>query len=93
MSLKFCVCFSTDVVSVSLHLVKLVGSPDDASLGFLRSIDRQRYLRQLPQYRRQQFSAIFPNTAAPGALDLLERMLVFDPNRRITGIIGRSFVM
>ena len=72
--------------------VKLIGSPDDASLGFL-SNDHRRYLRQLPQYQKQRFSARFPNTAAAGALDLLERMLVFDPSRRITGIIGRSLML
>ncbi|KVH89081.1 Protein kinase, ATP binding site-containing protein [Cynara cardunculus var. scolymus] len=61
----------------------LIGSPDDASLGFLRSDNARRYVRQLPQYPKQQFSARFPNKS-PGALDLLEKMLVFDPNRRIT---------
>ncbi|CAA3006263.1 mitogen-activated kinase homolog MMK2 [Olea europaea subsp. europaea] len=67
-----------------LRLVtELVGSPDDASLGFLRSDNARRYVRQLPQYPRQQFSARFQNTSA-GALDLLEKMLVFDPSKRIT---------
>lgn len=71
---------------VSLYFVKLIGSPDDASLGFLRSNNARRYVRQLPQYPKQQFSARFPNTA-PGALDLLEKMLVFDPSKRIAGIV------
>lgn len=66
--------------------MKLIGSPDDASLGFLRSNNARRYVRQLPQYPKQQFSDRFPNNA-PGALDLLEKMLVFDPSRRITGIV------
>ncbi|KVH91118.1 Essential protein Yae1, N-terminal [Cynara cardunculus var. scolymus] len=64
-------------------ITELIGSPDDASLGFLRSDNARRYVRQLPQYPRQQFSTRFPNTS-PGALDLLEKMLFFDPNRRIT---------
>lgn len=72
------------------HIQKLIGSPDDASLGFLRSDNARRYVRQLPQYPRQQFSARFPN-ASPGALDLLEKMLVFDPSKRVTGIIGLAF--
>ncbi|GAV86236.1 LOW QUALITY PROTEIN: hypothetical protein CFOL_v3_29669, partial [Cephalotus follicularis] len=59
------------------------GSPDDASLGFLRSDNARRYVRQLPQCRKQQFSARFPNMS-PGAIDLLEKMLVFDPSKRIT---------
>ncbi|KAG6430179.1 hypothetical protein SASPL_108241 [Salvia splendens] len=64
-------------------ITQLVGSPDDASLGFLRSDNARRYVRQLPQYVKQQFPSRFPNTSA-GALDLLEKMLVFDPSKRIT---------
>lgn len=65
---------------------KLIGSPDDSSLGFLRSNHARRYVKQLPQYPKQQFSARFPNMS-PAATDLLEKMLVFDPNKRITGIV------
>ena len=64
--------------------VKLIGSPDNASLGFLRSDNARRYMKQFPQCRKQQFAARFPNMS-PGAVDLLEKMLVFDPNKRITG--------
>ncbi|GMY30399.1 mitogen-activated protein kinase homolog MMK2-like [Fagus crenata] len=64
-------------------ITELLGSPDDASLGFLRSDNARRYVRQLPQCRRQQLSARFPSMS-PGALDLLEKMLVFDPTKRIT---------
>ncbi|KAH1235037.1 Mitogen-activated protein kinase MMK2 [Glycine max] len=64
-------------------ITELIGSPDDTSLGFLRSDNARRYVRQLPQYPRQQFAARFPSMS-PGAVDLLEKMLVFDPNRRIT---------
>ncbi|VFQ94674.1 unnamed protein product [Cuscuta campestris] len=64
-------------------VTQLIGSPDDASLGFLRSDNARRYVKQLPQYPREPFSRRFPNSS-PGAVDLLERMLVFDPSRRIT---------
>lgn len=64
--------------------IKLIGSPDDASLGFLRSNNARRYVKQLPQCRKQQFAARFPNMS-PGAVDLLEKMLVFDPTKRVTG--------
>ncbi|KAF5478202.1 hypothetical protein F2P56_004784 [Juglans regia] len=64
-------------------ITELLGSPDDASLGFLRSDNARRYVRQLPQCRKQQLSSRFPRMS-PGALDLLEKMLVFDPNKRIT---------
>ncbi|MBA0757946.1 hypothetical protein Gotri_020989 [Gossypium trilobum] len=62
---------------------KLIGSPNDSSREFLRSDKSRRYVRQLPQYPRQNFSVRFPNMS-PGAVDLLEKMLIFDPHRRIT---------
>ncbi|MBA0605173.1 hypothetical protein Godav_017775 [Gossypium davidsonii] len=61
----------------------LIGSPNDSSREFLRSDKSRRYVRQLPQYPRQNFSVRFPNMS-PGAVDLLEKMLIFDPHRRIT---------
>ncbi|PKU73154.1 mitogen-activated protein kinase 2 [Dendrobium catenatum] len=64
-------------------ITELIGSPDDTSLGFLRSDNARRYVKQLPQYPRQRFCARFPNTSI-GAVDLLEKMLVFDPSKRIT---------
>ncbi|KAH9775394.1 hypothetical protein WN944_012965 [Citrus x changshan-huyou] len=64
-------------------ITELIGSPDDASLGFLRSDNARRYVRQLPRCRKQQFTTRFPNISS-GAVDLLEKMLVFDPNKRIT---------
>ncbi|CAL9073654.1 mitogen-activated protein kinase 2-like [Musa acuminata AAA Group] len=64
-------------------ITELIGSPDDSSLGFLRSDNARRYMRQLPQYPKQQFHARF-HTMSNEATDLLEKMLVFDPNKRIT---------
>lgn len=69
-----------------IFVEQLIGSPDDSSLGFLRSDNARRYVRQLPQYAKKDFSVGFPNMSA-GAVDLLEKMLIFDPNRRITGIL------
>ncbi|MBA0605171.1 hypothetical protein Godav_017775 [Gossypium davidsonii] len=64
-------------------ITELIGSPNDSSREFLRSDKSRRYVRQLPQYPRQNFSVRFPNMS-PGAVDLLEKMLIFDPHRRIT---------
>ena len=71
-------------MTIFFSFKKLIGSPNDASLGFLRSDNARRYVKQLPQYPKQNFSARFPDMS-PGAVDLLEKMLIFDPNRRITG--------
>lgn len=64
-------------------ITELLGSPDEASLGFLLSSNARNYIKQLPQYPKQQLSARFPNIS-PCALDLLGKMLVFDPTKRIT---------
>ncbi|PHT57684.1 Mitogen-activated protein kinase 4 [Capsicum baccatum] len=72
-----------DYVQQLRLITELLGSPDDASLQFLRSDNARRYVRQLPQYPKQQFTARFPSMS-PLAVDLLEKMLVFDPTRRIT---------
>lgn len=64
-------------------ITELIGSPDDSSLRFLRSENARKYLRQLPQFGKQNLSAKFPSMSAE-PLDLLEKMLVFDPVKRIT---------
>jgi len=72
-----------DYVQQLRLITELIGSPDDSDLGFLRSDNARRYIRQLPQFPKQPFSQKFPNMA-PAAVDLLEKMLVFDPSKRIT---------
>uniref|UniRef100_A0A7N0R894 Protein kinase domain-containing protein n=1 Tax=Kalanchoe fedtschenkoi TaxID=63787 RepID=A0A7N0R894_KALFE len=72
-----------DYVDQLKQVTELIGSPDDSSLGFLRSDNARRYVRQLPQYPKQQFSTRFPSMSAQ-AIDLLEKMLVFDPEKRVT---------
>lgn len=64
-------------------ITELIGSPDDSSLRFLRSENARKYLRQLPQFGKQNLSVKFPSMSAE-PLNLLEKMLVFDPVKRIT---------
>ncbi|XP_047321448.1 mitogen-activated protein kinase homolog MMK2-like [Impatiens glandulifera] len=64
-------------------ITELLGSPDDADLAFLRADNARKYFKLLPKYPKQQFSARFPNMS-PLAIDLMEKMLIFDPNKRIT---------
>ncbi|KAK4492012.1 hypothetical protein RD792_002800 [Penstemon davidsonii] len=62
---------------------ELLGSPEDSDLGFLRSDNARKYVKQLPHVPKQPFSKKFPDIS-PVAIDLAERMLVFDPAKRIT---------
>ncbi|MBA0555322.1 hypothetical protein Golob_025508 [Gossypium lobatum] len=63
-------------------LIELIGTPSEAELGFLNA-NARRYIQQLPLYHRQSFTEKFP-TVHPSAIDLVEKMLTFDPRLRIT---------
>ncbi|CAI0545301.1 unnamed protein product, partial [Linum tenue] len=64
-------------------ITQLLGSPEDSDLGFLRSDNAKKYVKQLPHFPKQPFVEKFPDVS-PLALDLAEKMLVFDPSKRIT---------
>nr|CAD59691.1 Mitogen-activated protein kinase [Solanum lycopersicum] len=63
-------------------IMELIGTPSEAEMEFLNE-NAKRYIRQLPLYRRQSFTEKFPHVN-PAAIDLVEKMLTFDPRRRIT---------
>ncbi|CAI9268876.1 unnamed protein product [Lactuca saligna] len=63
-------------------LMELIGTPSEAELGFLNE-NAKRYIRQLSHYQRQSFNEKFPQVH-PAAIDLIEKMLTFDPRQRIT---------
>ncbi|PSR90004.1 Mitogen-activated protein kinase [Actinidia chinensis var. chinensis] len=72
-----------DYVQQLVLITELLGSPEDSDLGFLRSENARKYVKQLPRVPKQPFSHKFPDVS-PIAIDLAERMLVFDPSKRIT---------
>ncbi|KAL4204954.1 hypothetical protein AMTRI_Chr01g112280 [Amborella trichopoda] len=63
-------------------LMEMIGTPTEAELGFVNDSAR-KYIRQLVQYPRQSLAARFPKVH-PMAIDLVEKMLTFDPRQRIT---------
>lgn len=65
-------------------LLQLLGTPTESDLGFVRNEDARRYIRQLPPHPRQPLARLFPHVN-PLAIDLIDRMLTFDPTKRITG--------
>ncbi|XP_043711000.1 mitogen-activated protein kinase 3-like [Telopea speciosissima] len=64
-------------------LTELLGTPNESELGFVRNEDARRFIRQLSPHPRQPFAQIFSHVH-PDAIDLIEKMLTFDPTRRIT---------
>ncbi|KAK4780187.1 hypothetical protein SAY87_016293 [Trapa incisa] len=65
-------------------LIELLGTPTGSDLGFVRNEEARKYIQQLPKHPRQQLSSVFPHVH-PLAIDLIDRMLTFDPSKRITG--------
>ncbi|WOH02169.1 hypothetical protein DCAR_0521557 [Daucus carota subsp. sativus] len=64
-------------------LTELLGTPTEADLGFVRNEDARRYLLQLPWRPRLSLSRLYPQVH-PLAIDLVDKMLTFDPFKRIT---------
>ncbi|XP_021907914.1 mitogen-activated protein kinase 7 [Carica papaya] len=64
-------------------IVNVLGSQQEADLQFIDNQKARKFIKSLPYSRGTHFSHLYPH-ADPLALDLLRRMLVFDPSKRIT---------
>jgi len=64
-------------------IIQVLGSPAEEDLMFIQSHKARSYIRTLPFSPPVRFDKSYPK-ANPLAIDLLEKMLVFDPARRIT---------
>ena len=52
-------------------------------MAFISSDKARRYIRSLPVSPRVDFAKLYPD-AYPSAIDLIDKMLAFDPSNRIT---------
>ena len=59
------------------------GTPSDEDLDFVKSERARAFMKKQAHKPKVPFSTIYPD-ANPEALDLLEKMLVFHPQKRIT---------
>ncbi|CAK5206337.1 unnamed protein product [Aphanomyces euteiches] len=64
-------------------IIKFMGTPKQDEVDFVKNAKAQRFLSKLPIYKASKFQEAFP-TANAQAIDLLERMLVFNPAKRIS---------
>jgi serine/threonine protein kinase len=64
-------------------ITDVIGTPTAEDIANIGSEQARKYIRQLPVKPKISFGKIYPN-ASPAALDLLEKMLVFDPDKRIS---------
>ncbi|CAI5936536.1 unnamed protein product [Closterium sp. NIES-65] len=72
-----------DYVEQLRLITKSLGSPDESDIEFLQSDNARRYTRSLPFYPKQPLAQRYPHLP-PVAIDLMSRMLTFDPLKRIT---------
>lgn len=65
-------------------IISVLGSPSKEDIEFITNQQAKEFVvTKLPKRTRQPFSNLFPK-ANPVALDLLSKMLVFNPHKRYT---------
>ena len=72
-----------DYVDQLNQILHYLGTPVEETLSRIGSPRAQEYVRNLPFMPKVPFQRLFPQ-ANPDALDLLDRMLAFDPSSRIS---------
>ncbi|DAZ97023.1 TPA: hypothetical protein N0F65_012892 [Lagenidium giganteum] len=70
-----------------IHQLQIIcdklGTPREEELHFVTSEKARRFMKNQPMKPGIPFAKLFPS-AKPAAIDLLEKMLVFDPSKRIS---------
>uniref|UniRef100_A0A673WZB5 Mitogen-activated protein kinase n=1 Tax=Salmo trutta TaxID=8032 RepID=A0A673WZB5_SALTR len=64
------------------HILGILGSPSQEDLNCIINIKARNYLLSLPLRCKVPWNSLFPK-ADPKALDLLDKMLTFNPHKRI----------
>ncbi|GMF02866.1 unnamed protein product [Ambrosiozyma monospora] len=64
-------------------IIDISGTPLSEDYDSIKSRRAKEYIRTLPFRQKRPFSELFPN-ANPDAIDLLEKLLAFNPKRRLT---------
>lgn len=72
-----------DYVDQLNQILHILGTPNEETLSRIGSPRAQEYVRNLPFMPKKAFPSLFPQ-ANPDALDLLDKMLAFDPSSRIS---------
>ena len=72
-----------DYVDQLNQILNYLGTPNEETLMRIGSQRAQEYVRNLPYMPKRSWPQLFPK-ANPQALDLLDKMLAFDPSSRIS---------
>merc|ERR1712045_144444 len=73
----------TDHIDQLTRILTLCGTPNEETLSKITSEEARNYIRSLNFMARKNFSEVFKG-ANPLAIDLLEKMLEVDADKRIT---------
>uniref|UniRef100_A0A5F8GEW6 mitogen-activated protein kinase n=1 Tax=Monodelphis domestica TaxID=13616 RepID=A0A5F8GEW6_MONDO len=66
-----------------MEIMKVTGTPPPEFVQRLQSQDAKNYMENLPELEKKDFASILKN-ATPLAVNLLEKMLVLDAEKRVT---------
>jgi len=77
----------TDHIDQLLRIMTLCGTPDDEFMRKISSEEARNYIRTLPIMRKKSFRDVFKG-ANPDAIDLLEKMLELDADKRPTAEVA-----
>ncbi|KAG8557152.1 hypothetical protein GDO81_018350 [Engystomops pustulosus] len=65
------------------RIIEVIGSPKPSLINKMESKHAQDYLKMLPEKQKKNFKELFPTMSAL-EIDLLEKMLDLDPERRLS---------
>ncbi|KAG8988714.1 negative regulator of the PHO system [Tulasnella sp. 427] len=66
-----------------LNIMRIIGTPDDRTLRKISTESPEIQLKSFPRYAKVPLQNMLPK-ASPQAIDLLERLLQFDPQKRLS---------
>ncbi|XP_034391389.1 mitogen-activated protein kinase 12 isoform X2 [Cyclopterus lumpus] len=73
----------SDHLNQLTEIMKLTGTPTQEFASKLESDDAKGYIKSLPKVEKKDLQNVFPTTN-PQAVSVLERMLLLDPESRVT---------
>lgn len=65
-------------------ITELIGSPSSDLVNQIEDEDNKKFMRELPKRKGTDFNELFKAWPNPDAIDLVKKMLTFDPEKRIT---------
>ena len=67
-----------------MMITNLIGKPEAQLIEMIEDVDNKAFMKQLPNQRGKDFNEVFKGAQNPQAIDLIKKMLTFDPAKRIT---------